>query len=225
MKAMLLAAGRGQRMGALTDSQPKPLLDVGGERLIERQLRMLADAGVVEVVINLSYHGAAIRAHVGERTRWGQRISYSDEGEPPLETGGGIIAALPLLGPDPFVVVNSDLYTDFDFAELGTAHRSSLLVLVPNPAHHPQGDFGLDGSGRVTRAAPLLTFSGISLLSPALFDGFGRGRQPLRPILEAAIDRGELHGLFFDGVWQDVGTPERLAAVRALARRQMDIAG
>jgi len=225
VKAMLLAAGRGERMGALTSSQPKPLLDIEGERLIERQLRMLADAGVTEIVINLSYHGAAIREHVGERTRWGQRVRYSEEGEPPLETGGGIIAALPLLGPDPFVVVNSDIYTDFDFSELRFAHGSSLLVLVPNPAHHPQGDFGLDRSGHVTRAAPLLTFSGISLLSPALFDGFGRERQPLRPILEAAIDLGEVRGLFFEGVWQDVGTPERLAAVRALARRQIDIAG
>lgn len=224
MKAMLLAAGRGERMGALTQLQPKPLLDVGGERLIERQLRMLADAGVTEIVINLSYHGAVIREHVGARTRWGQRVTYSEEGEPPLETGGGIIAALPLLGRDPFFVVNSDIYTDFDFAQLRHARGDSLLVLVPNPAHHTQGDFGLDESGLVTREAPLFTFSGMSLLNPALFDGFGRGRQPLRPILEASIDRGELRGLLFEGLWADVGTPERLVAVRSLARRQIDIA-
>lgn len=218
---MLLAAGRGLRMGALTDTRPKPLLEIGGEPLIERQLRLLASAGITEVVINLSYRGAAIRECVGEQTRWGQRVAYSEEGEPPLETGGGIIAALPLLGPDPFLLVNSDIYTDFDFAALVGEGAGNVLVLVPNPPHHPEGDFGLDASGRVTRKGPLLTFAGISVLSPTLFAAFSPGRQPLRPVLDTAIDRRDLAGVRFDGVWHDVGTPERLAEARALARSKI----
>lgn len=215
---MLLAAGRGERMGELTRLQPKPLLDVGGERLIERQLRLLAEAGVSDVVVNLSYRGEAIREIVGGRTAWGQRVTFSDEGEPPLETGGGIVAALPLLGDDPFIVANADLYTDFDYSVLARARRDNLLVLVPNPAHNPSGDFGLAASGLVTRRAPLLTFAGISVLSPALFAGVAPGRRPLRPLLDAAIDRGVLGGLLFEGLWTDVGTPQRLAAARRLAR-------
>ncbi len=218
MKAMLLAAGRGERMGALTATTPKPLLDIGGERLIERQLRLLARAGVDEVVINLSYRGAAIRECVGERTSWGQRIRYSDEGEPPLETGGGIIAALPLLGPAPFLLVNADVYTEFDFTALIEFGDTSVLVLVPNPEHHT-GDFGLTDEGLVTRAPPLLTYAGIALLSPTLFAVRKPGRQPLRPILEAAIDRAALAGLRYDGIWEDVGTPERLERARRYAAR------
>jgi N-acetyl-alpha-D-muramate 1-phosphate uridylyltransferase len=216
---MLLAAGRGERMGELTQSLPKPLLEVGGEPLIERQLRRLASAGIEDVVINLSYRGAAIREFVGDRTPWGQRVVYSEEGEPPLETGGGIIAALPLLGAAPFIVVNADIYTDFDYSALLGTGIANLLVLVRNPDHHPRGDFGLDRSGVVTLDAPLLTFSGISVLSPEVFAGFAHGRQRLRPILEAAIERRALSGLYFGGLWEDVGTPERLDAVRRLARR------
>jgi MurNAc alpha-1-phosphate uridylyltransferase len=215
MKAMLLAAGRGERMGALTATIPKPLLDVGGERLIERQLRLLAQAGVADVVINLSYRGADIRAWVGERTSWGQRVRYSDEGEPPLETGGGIIAALPLLGNAPFLLVNTDVFTDFDFSELVDCSQDNVLVLVPNPSHH-SGDFGLTDDGLVTQASPLLTYAGIAKLSPALFTVRDPGRQPLRPILEAAIDRAVLAGLRYDGVWEDVGTPERLTRARRI---------
>jgi len=218
MKAMLLAAGRGERMGALTATLPKPLLDIGGERLIERQLRLLARAGVDEVVINLSYRGAAIRECVGERTSWGQRVRYSDEGEPPLETGGGIIAALPLLGSAPFLLVNSDVFTDFDFTVLSEFGETSVLVLVPNPAHHT-GDFGLTDDGWVTQAPPLLTYAGIARLSPTLFAAREPGRQPLRPILEAAIERTALAGLRYDGIWEDVGTPERLARARSYAAR------
>ncbi|HSG63560.1 MAG TPA: nucleotidyltransferase family protein [Gammaproteobacteria bacterium] len=211
---MLLAAGRGERMGALTHSQPKPLLEVGGERLIERQLRLLAAAGINEIVINLSYRGAAIRDLLGGRTPWNQRITYSEEGEPPLETGGGVIAALPLLGTEPFLLLNSDIYTDFDLGALIRMRRANTLVLVPNPAHHPSGDFGLSAAGLVTREPPLSTFSGISVLCPSLFARFPPGRQPLRPVLDAAIDRGELQGVLFEGYWEDVGTPERLAAAR-----------
>jgi MurNAc alpha-1-phosphate uridylyltransferase len=216
MKAMLLAAGRGERMGALTATIPKPLLDVGGERLIERQLRLLALAGVTDVVINLSYRGADIRACVGERTSWGQRVRYSDEGEPPLETGGGIIAALPLLGDAPFLLVNTDVFTDFDFSELVDCSHDNVLVLVPNPSHH-SGDFGLRDDGRVTHTSPLLTYAGMARLSPALFAVREPGRQPLRPILEDAIDRAALAGLRYEGIWEDVGTPERLMRARQLA--------
>jgi MurNAc alpha-1-phosphate uridylyltransferase len=216
---MLLAAGRGERMGELTRSLPKPLLEVGDERLIERQLRLLARAGVTDIVINLSYRGAAIRELIGGRTPWGQRVVYSEEGEPPLETGGGIVAALDLLGDAPFLVVNADIYTDFHYESLLHADKENVLVLVPNPHHHAQGDFGLSSAGLVTREGPLLTFSGISLLSPAIFADVARGRRRLRPILEAAIDRRELAGLYFDGMWEDVGTPERLDVVRRLAQR------
>ncbi len=214
---MLLAAGRGERMGDLARDEPKPLLAVGGERLIERQLRLLANAGFEEIVINLSYRGGAIRECLGAASRWGQSIVYSDEGKPALETGGGIIAALPLLGDAQFAVVNADIFTDFDYAELRRTQAEALLVLVPNPAHHPEGDFGLSGSGIVTLEPPLKTFAGISLLSPALFRDFEPGRQRLRPILESAIAQRRARGVCYAGVWHDIGTPERLAEARQLA--------
>ena len=207
--AMLLAAGRGERMGPLTASRPKPLLSVGEETLIERHLRRLAHAGVNQVVINLSYRGDDVRALVGETSAWGQTIVYSDEGEPPLETAGGIIQALPLLGSAPFILASADIVTDFDFRALAGL-RTGCLVLVPNPAHHPDGDFGL-APGR----PPRLTYSGIALLDSTLFEGLPRGVRPLRPVFDAAIDQGLLRGIRFEGLWQDVGTPRRLAEARA----------
>jgi len=215
---MLLAAGRGQRMRELTADVPKPMLEVGAERLIERQLRLLASAGIDEVVINLSYRGAAIRDYLGERTQWGQAIAYSEEGEPPLETAGGIIAALPLLGQERFLVVNADVYADFDFRRLIDADHDNALVLVPNPSHHA-GDFGLTESGLITQAPPLLTYAGLSVLSPGLFAGFAPGRLALRTVLDAAIAAAALGGILHDGVWEDVGTPERLERVRRIAAR------
>ena len=217
VKAMLLAAGRGERMGELTRDEPKPLFEIGAERLIERQLRMLAAAGVGEIVINLSYRGGAIRELLGETTQWGQTIVYSEEGEPALETGGGIVEALPLLGEAPFIAVNADIYTDFDYAELRLTQGDALLVLVPNPAHHAEGDFGLTAPGLVTFEPPLLTFAGISLMSPEMFAGVERGRRRLRPILESAIARRRVEGVRYEGFWRDIGTPERLAEVRTLA--------
>jgi len=214
---MLLAAGRGERMGELTRHEPKPLLDIGGERLIERQLRSLAGSGFREIVINLSYRGGAIREFLGTASRWGQSIAYSEEGEPALETGGGIIAALPLLGDAPFIAVNADIVTDFDYAELRHKRADALLVLVPNPAHHAKGDFGLTPSGLVTFEPPLLTFAGISVLSPKIFQGIEPGRQRLRPILESAIAQHRVEGVCYEGFWQDIGTPERLAEARQLA--------
>ena len=216
---MLLAAGRGERMGELTEDRPKPLLSLGSETLIERQLRRLSRAGLREIVVNLSYFGGLMREMLGDGRRYGVQIQYSDEGHPPLETAGGVARALPLLGDEPFVLVNSDVVTDFDFARLTRIELGPLsgsLVLVRNPSHHPIGDFGLDAEGRATAGGERLTYAGIALLSPRLFAGLGDARAPLRPILDAAIDRGELGALRHDGLWIDVGTPERLEAARNL---------
>ncbi len=216
MRAMILAAGRGERMGALTAERPKPLLDVGGRTLIERHLERLAAAGFDEVVINLSYRGEQIRAALGSGDRFGLRIRYSDEGEPPLETAGGIVQALPLLGDAPFLLVNADVVTDLDFAAWRREQRDGALLLVPNPPHNPQGDFGLAADGRVVAEPPLLTYGGIATLDPALFAALEPGRRPLKPVLDAAIARGALRGVRYEGLWLDVGTPERLAEARAV---------
>lgn len=216
MRAMILAAGRGERMGALTADRPKPLLDVGGETLIERHLRALAIAGFAEVVINLSYRGAQIRAALGAGERFGLAIRYSEEGEPPLETAGGIVQALPLLGSSPFLLVNADVITDLDFAAWRRERTVSTLLLVPNPPHNRNGDFGLDATGRVAASPPLLTYGGVATLDPALFAGFAPGRRPLKPVLDAAIARGALAGVCYEGLWMDVGTPERLERARAV---------
>lgn len=211
-------------MHGLTAAAPKPLLDVGGQPLIVRHVRRLAAAGVDTIVVNLSYRGARIRDALGAGSAFGVAIAYSDEGPVPLETGGGIVAALPLLGDAPFLLVNADIYTDFDFASLRAPRGPAELVLVPNPPHHPDGDFTLDAEGRVGGAGPRLTLAGISLLDPALFADLQPGIRPLKPILDAAIAAGRVHGRRHDGLWLDVGTPERLAAARALAaeRRPRD---
>ncbi len=222
MKAMILAAGRGERMGALTADVPKPLLSLGATTLIERHLERLAAAGIAEAVINLSYRGARIRERLG-REQHGVRLVYSEEGEPPLETAGGIVHALPLLGSAPFLLVNSDVLVDLDFAAFARAAPHSTLVLVPNPSHNVRGDFGLDAAGKVTAAPPLLTYGGIAILEPQLFAGLAPGRRPLKPVLDAAIVRGALSGVRHDGLWIDVGTPERLdEARRALGVRTAD---
>lgn len=214
---MILAAGRGERMGTLTAAQPKPLLAIGGRPLIEHHVVRLAASGIDEIVVNLSYRGSQIRALLGDGGRYGVPISYSEEGEPPLETAGGIVRALPLLGREPFVLVNSDVYTTFDFRVLVEAPRVPTLVLVPNPAHHPRGDFGLDAAGFVSAAPPLFTYAGVAVLDPRRFEELAPGRRPLKPVLDAAIARRELKGIKFSGPWLDVGTPERLAEARALA--------
>ena len=218
MKAMILAAGRGERMRALTANEPKPLLAVGGVPLIERHVVRLAASGVTDVVINLSYRGDQIRSRVGDGRRFGITITYSEEGEPPLEVGGGIVRALPWLGSGVFLLVNSDVFTDLDFAAFRahTAHRNTLL-LVPNPAHNPLGDFGLDEDGTLTFVEPRLTYGGVAVLDTALFAGLAPGRRALKPVLDAAIGRGALRGQFYDGLWIDVGTPERLEEARRVA--------
>jgi N-acetyl-alpha-D-muramate 1-phosphate uridylyltransferase len=216
---MILAAGRGERMGALTAMQPKPLLTVGDRSLIEHHVVRLAASGIDEIVVNLSYRGGDIRERLGDGGRFGVSIEYSEEAEPPLETGGGIVHALPLLGAQPFVLVNSDVYTDFDFRVLVEGPRVPTLVLIRNPPHNARGDFGLDAAGYVTAAPPLSTYAGVAVFDPRMFVGLTPGRRPLKPLLDAAIARRELRGLPFKGLWLDVGTPERLEEARALAAR------
>lgn len=216
---MLLAAGRGERMRPLTDSCPKPLLPVGGRPLIAWHLRALAAAGFTEVVINLSWLGARIREALGDGAAHGVSLRYSEEGEPPLETGGGIRRALPLLGPDPFLLVNGDVFTDVDFRSLRLPEGSlAHLVLVPNPEHHPRGDFDLAAGRIVDGAGERLTYSGIGVIHPGLLEGSEDGRFPLLPWLLRAREAGRLTGERHDGYWLDVGTPARLAELEARLR-------
>lgn len=211
MKAMILAAGRGERMRPLTDSKPKPLLEAGGRALLDYPLERLAGAGIDEVVINIAWAGQQIREFVGDGSRWGLQVRFSDEGPEALETGGGIRQALPLLGPEPFWLVNGDVYTDYPFALRGLdAGVLVHLVLVPNPAHNPQGDFTLT-AGRVgTGDGPRHTYSGLAVVHPDLVGGHAPGRFPLAPLLVAAAEAGRVSGELYRGYWTDVGTPARL---------------
>jgi len=219
-KAFILAAGRGERMRPLTDHTPKPLLVVRGRPLIEHHLGALAAAGVREVVINLGWLGTRIRDHLGDGARYDLHIAYSEEGWPALETGGGLHRALPLLGENAFVVVNGDVYSDYPLAALVERARSlpaqdlAHLVLVPNPAHNPRGDFALEGGRIVEPAPPQHTFSGLSVLRPALFAGCQPGAFGVAPLLRAAAQRGQVGAELHRGLWSDVGTPERLAALQ-----------
>jgi len=222
MRAMILAAGRGTRMASLTKITPKPLLELGNESLLERQLRTLGAAGIRHVVINLSYRGDQIRAAIGDGSRFALSVSYSEEPPEPLETAGGIIQALPLLGSEPFLVINADVVSNVDFADLDVRNGLGTLVLVANPEHNPGGDYGIDRQGVLTKDEPKWTFAGISLLSPALFAELTPGRRPLSEVFDAAIAARRLNGVIHSGVWIDVGTPERLAAARtALAADQL----
>ncbi|WP_347902326.1 N-acetylmuramate alpha-1-phosphate uridylyltransferase MurU [Pseudomonas purpurea] len=218
MKAFILAAGKGERMRPLTLTTPKPLVRVGGVPLIEYHLRALAAAGFTDIIINHAWLGQQIEDYLGDGSRFGLSIQYSPE-EAPLETGGGIFRALPLLGDEPFVVVNGDIWTDYDFATLrhplvGEAH----LVLADNPEHHPTGDFSLiDGQVQEGQpAADTLTYSGIAVLHPKLFATCTDGAFKLAPLLRAAIAKGQVSGERLSGHWVDVGTHERLAQVEKL---------
>jgi MurNAc alpha-1-phosphate uridylyltransferase len=217
---MVLAAGRGERMRPLTDTVPKPLLTVRGKPIIIHHLEKLARIGVGEVVINLSWLAEQIRAALGDGSRWKLRIHYSDEGNGALETGGGIQRALPRLGPGPFLVVNADVFTDFDFAQLSIAPGAlAQLLLVPNPAHHPQGDFALSGERVIEAPVRDWTYAGIGLFRAELFAGCKPGRFPLLPLLQHAIALGRLHGQVYRGLWSDVGSAERLSALQEMADR------
>ncbi len=216
MKSMILAAGRGERMRPLTSNLPKPLLEVGGHRLIEYHLAALVKLGVREVVINLSWHGDRIREALGDGDSRRLAIRYSEEGAEPLGTGGGLFAALPLLGDAPFLVVNGDVWSDFALHTLRPPSDSlAHLVLVENPEHHPGGDFGLAPDGHATAGPDRLTYSGISVLDPRLFEGCEHGVFALKPLLDRALTAGRLTGQRHAGAWRDVGTPARLAALDA----------
>ncbi len=217
---MILAAGRGVRMRPLTDRCPKPLLPVAGKSLIEYLLEALARAGLREIVINYAHLGEQIAATLGDGRRYGVHIAYSPELPEGLETGGGIYRALALLDGDPFVVVNGDIWTDYPFERLPRAPRGlAHLVLVDNPAHHPQGDFCLRDGTVASEGRGPLTFSGIGVYRHDLFRDCRAGKFPLAPLLRAAMARGEIHGEHYSGEWWDVGTPQRLQALdRHLAR-------
>lgn len=212
---MILAAGRGERMRPLTDRTPKPLLPVGGRPLIEHHLRRLAAAGYRDVVINLAWLAAQIREALGDGQRFGLRIHYSEETQGALETAGGIRHALPLLGDAPFLVVNGDIWCDHPLTPHDPGDALAHLVLVDNPAQHPQGDFALH-DGRVEDiGARRLTFSGIGYYRPELFAGLSDGPQPLAPLLRRTMAQGLVSGEHHRGTWIDVGTPQRLQALDA----------
>jgi MurNAc alpha-1-phosphate uridylyltransferase len=218
MKAMILAAGRGERMRPLTDHTPKPLLQVAGKALIEYSLENLAKAGFNQIVVNVAYLGQQIKTYCGDGSRWRVSIQYVDEGEEALETAGGIANALPLLGDRPFIVVNADILFDYPLASLrektiDLAH----LVLIDNPPHHPHGDFYLAENGLLSETGdPKLTFSGIGIYHPSLFAGVRAGQAlKLRPVLNQAMPKGQVSGEYFNGLWLDIGTPQRLQDVSA----------
>ena len=243
-RALILAAGRGERMRPLTDTTPKPLLEAGGKRLVEWHLEALARAGFTDVVINVAHLAHCFEPVLGDGARYGVSIRYSREGDEPLETGGGMLHALALLGDAPFVAVNGDIHTDFDFATLRAEPRAlAQLVLVDNPPHHPRGDFVLENDGRVTaEAVPAashlgttestrnLTFAGIGSYRAELFERWrevigdtpGAREMPprfaLAPLLRAAMGRGLVDGVHHRGAWTDVGTPHRLAELDAALR-------
>jgi MurNAc alpha-1-phosphate uridylyltransferase len=215
LRAMLLAAGRGERMRPLTDSVPKPLLEIRGKPLIVYQLEKLSRLGVRDVVINLAWLGDRIRLALGDGAQWNLRIQYSEEGDGALETGGGIFKALPLLGAAPFLVVNADVFSDFDFATLHIAPDAlAHLLLVSNPPQHPNGDFALQAGLIQEQGSSRWTYSGFGLFRPELFEGCRPGKFPLLPLLQRAIREQRLHGQSYEGLWNDVGTVERLAALQ-----------
>lgn len=230
MNALILAAGRGERMRPLSDTTPKPLLEVGGRALIEWQIERLVAAGIRDLVINLAHGADAIRTALGGGARLGARIRYSHEGddsEAALETLGGVVAALPLLAVAgaPFVVVAGDVYTAFDYRRLA-AHAQAIalgaidahLVLVDNPPYHPGGDMGLDSNHRVNLHPPLLTFASIAVFAPRLFAGESAVRKPLFPWMYRFVERGRVSGEHFSGAWHNVGTPADLATLDAALR-------
>lgn len=222
MKAMILAAGRGERLRPLTDTTPKPLLQVGEHRLIEYHLLALKRAGVEDIVINLAWLGDQIESHLGDGSHYGVRIAYSYETGQALETGGGIYKALPLLknvsdeNDAPFIVTNADIWTDYAYQKLpGKLNGLAHLVMVDNPSQHPDGDFALDAGLLSDAGDQRLTFSGIGVYSPALFAETTETIFPLAPLLRTAMGEGLISGEHYQGQWFDIGTPERLQSLDA----------
>ncbi len=225
MKAMILAAGRGERLHPLTERVPKPLVEAGGRPLIVWQLERLAAAGFREAVINVSWLGESIEARLGDGSAFGLSLAYSREAQP-LESAGGIAWARALLGAAPFALVNADVYCDYDLATLRSrnlgAHLAHL-VLAPNPAHHPAGDFSLEGDRAGNAAAPRYTYTGIALVDPALVAPVRAGdKAQLAPLLRTAAALGRLSGELHAGLWRDVGTAQRLAELEALLRGEKE---
>jgi len=228
VRALIFAAGKGERMRPLTETTPKPLLPAGGKPLLAWHLEKLAALGVADVVLNISWLAECFEPALGDGSQWGLRLHYSHEGPEPLETGGGMLKALDLLAGEAFLAVNGDIWTDYDFGRLpavptGQAH----LVMVDNPEQHPRGDFHLDATGRLSaEGEPRLTFSGIGLYRPGILDNWrgqpGADSDPprfkLAPLLKAAMQRGQVSGEWHRGRWTDVGTPERLARLDAQLR-------
>lgn len=223
MRAMILAAGRGERLRPYTDSTPKPLLQVNGRCLIEYHLASLVAAGISEIVVNHAHLGEQIVHRLGDGHQYGARIRYSPEGAGALETGGGILQALPLLGDAPFIIVNGDIWTDYPFNTLPRAIDSlAHLVLTDTPPYKARGDFALE-EGRVRNAGePMLTYSGIAVIHPRLFDDQNPAAFPLTPLLRAAADADRVSGEHFRGRWVDVGTPERWQSLDRQLRATTD---
>jgi MurNAc alpha-1-phosphate uridylyltransferase len=215
MRAMILAAGRGERLRPLTDELPKPLVEIAGKPLIEFHLEALAGAGFREVVINQGHLGDLLSEALGDGSHWGVNIHWSDEQPEALETGGGIFKALPLLGSAPFLVINGDLWTDYPFVRLRAVKCDwAHLVMVPNPAHNPAGDFALSGARIRESGDRKLTFSGMAVYNPRLFDGCRPGKFSVVPLVRSAMENHLVTGEEFLGGWNDIGTLERLDAAR-----------
>lgn len=216
-KAMILAAGRGCRLRPVTDTLPKPLIPVQGKPLIEHHLYNLKSAGIKDVVINLAHLSEKIKAQCGNGEKFGLNILYSEEAPPGLETGGGIVKALPLLGDKPFWVINGDIFTDFDFSHTPALNEKKVhVILVPNPAHNKEGDFELiNGDVQLKTSGAPYTFSGIALYKPDFFEGNTIERYSVTPLLKDAIAKGLVSGECYTGTWHDVGTLERLKAANA----------
>jgi MurNAc alpha-1-phosphate uridylyltransferase len=213
--AIILAAGEGRRMRPLTNTRPKPLIKVGGKSLLERHIEGLSAAGFTDIVVNASYFASQIVDFCHDRQFGDARVTVVVE-ETPLETAGGIVNALPLLGECPFAVVNGDVYADFPFARLQALDLQedlAHLVMVPNPAHHPVGDFVLEQGRLLALGQSRVTYAGLSVMSPELFDGIRPGKTALRPLLETAMTQARLSGQLWGGLWSDVGTPARLRAL------------
>lgn len=213
--AMILAAGRGERMRPLTDHLPKPLLPVGGKALLDYHVEAIAAAGIRSIIVNLAWQGQKIRDALGSGERFGVSITYSDEGQKALETGGGIFKALPFLAPGPFLVVNGDVWTDWRLRRELELRDEDLahFVLVPNPPQHQKGDFALSGTRVVEEGGRRCTYSGIGLYREEFFAGCTAGAFPLLPLMQRAIRAGRVSGELYTGRWHDIGTPERLAAL------------